>query len=158
MMWGWWWWWWMVIHHKGVWLTERLVVVVVVILMGACFAFFIWICDRSLHGFATEGHSMWKFHSSFCHGCEIPYRSSCHGSCFHCCWTQRRSLARCYCSGSIPLLSLSFSFLLPQNTTNTILLKLIKAPNWSNFRLQCPWSAPLFPQEKKKKKIQLLWK
>ena len=72
--------------------------------------------DRSVHGLATEDHSMWKFHSSFCHGCEIPYRSSCHGSCFHCCWTQRCSLTRCHCSG------ISLSLLLPPSTTNTILI------------------------------------
>lgn len=42
--------------------------------------------DRSVHGFATKDHSMWKFHCSFCHGRQIPYRPSCHGSCFHCCW------------------------------------------------------------------------
>lgn len=102
MMWGWWWWWWWKVIHWSqsvCWLTEW----EWWWYWWACFAFDI--NDRSLHGFATEDHSMWKFHSSFCHGCEIPYRSSCHGSCFHGRWTQRCSLTRCHCSG----ISLSLS-------------------------------------------------
>ncbi|KAE8723592.1 Auxin efflux carrier component 1 [Hibiscus syriacus] len=52
-----------------------------------------------VHGIATKDHSMWEFRCSFCDGREIPYRSSCHGSRFHCCWPSWRPLTRCHCPG-----------------------------------------------------------
>lgn len=62
-----------------------------------------WSLIRSVHGFATKDHSMWEFHCSFCYGREIPYRSSCYGSCFHCCWPSWSSLTRCHCTGHTPI-------------------------------------------------------
>lgn len=95
--------------------------------------------DRSVHGFATKDHSMWKFHSSFCHGREIPYRPSCHGSCFHCCWASRSPPARCHCPGhsflslpfdSFPLSLLFFTLLACLLLTQPILLN---SPSFNHF-------------------------
>ncbi|RVX18097.1 Auxin efflux carrier component 1 [Vitis vinifera] len=77
--------------------------------------------DRSVHGFATKDHSMWKFHSSFCHGREIPYRPSCHGSCFHCCWASRSPPARCHCPGSFTPRNRAFVFAKEYNVHPDIL-------------------------------------
>lgn len=119
------------------WLADTVRDVMVVMDMHAwCFAFDV--NDRSVHGFATEDHSMWKFHSNFCYGCEIPYRSSCHGSSFHCCWPQGRSLTRCHCPGH-PFLSLfcsqnSLSSLLPPPDTTNPTFLCIKAPKTAHKR------------------------
>ncbi|XP_048500514.1 auxin efflux carrier component 1 isoform X2 [Beta vulgaris subsp. vulgaris] len=55
---------------------------------------------RSVHGFATKDYSMWQFRSNFFNGSKIPYRPSCHGRCFYCCWPTWRTFTCCHRPGS----------------------------------------------------------